>query len=106
MTLGHRVAVMRSGRIVQVDAPQRLYDSPRDLFVAGFIGSPAMNLVEAVIDDGHVVLGQYRLPLGAKRPALTSGPVVLGIRPEAFEDAVFASASLPQLPVRIEVVEE
>src|SRR5438132_4240086 len=59
MTLGHRVAVMRSGRIVQVDAPQRLYDSPRDLFVAGFIGSPAMNLVEAAIDGGDVVFGQH-----------------------------------------------
>jgi multiple sugar transport system ATP-binding protein len=106
MTLGHRVAVMRSGRIVQVDEPQRLYDSPRDLFVAGFIGSPAMNLIEAAIDGGDVVFGQYRVPLGARRPASTSGPVVLGIRPEAFEDATFASPSLPQLPVQIDVVEE
>ncbi len=106
MTLGHRVAVMRSGRIVQVDEPQRLYDSPRDLFVAGFIGSPAMNLLEAVVDGGSVVFGQYRVPLGTARPAVASGPVVLGIRPEAFEDAAFAPAALPQITVQIEVVEE
>jgi multiple sugar transport system ATP-binding protein len=106
MTLGQRVAVMRSGRIVQVDEPQRLYDAPRDLFVAGFIGSPAMNLVEAAIDGGEVVFGQYRVPLGAERPALADGPVVLGIRPEAFEDAAYASAQLPQVAVQIEVVEE
>jgi len=106
MTLGHRVAVMRSGRIVQVDEPQRLYDAPRDLFVAGFIGSPAMNLVEAAIDGGDAVFGQYRVPLAGDGPARASGPVVLGIRPEAFEDAAFAAAGLPRITVRIEVVEE
>src|SRR6185437_14502089 len=63
MTLGERVAVMRKGRIVQVDTPHRLYLEPRDVFVAGFIGSPAMNLVEARIDDGAVRFGQYALPL-------------------------------------------
>ena len=57
MTLGQRVAVMRDGRILQVDAPQRLYEQPQDLFVAGFIGSPAMNLVEATIDGDSVVFG-------------------------------------------------
>jgi multiple sugar transport system ATP-binding protein len=107
MTLGHRVAVMRSGRIVQVDEPQRLYDAPRDLFVAGFIGSPAMNLVEATLDGGEVVFGQFSVRLASeRRPALSSGPVVLGIRPEAFEDASFATSALPQLSVEVEVVEE
>jgi len=107
MTLGRRVAVMRHGRIVQVDEPQRLYDAPRDLFVAGFIGSPAMNLVEATIDRDDLVLGQFRLPLDARRrPAAAAGPVVVGIRPEAFEDAAFAPASLPRLAVHVEVVEE
>jgi multiple sugar transport system ATP-binding protein len=91
---------------VQVDEPQRLYDAPRDLFVAGFIGSPAMNLVEAEIDGGDVVFGQYRVPGGAVRTTRRSGPVVLGIRPEAFEDASFAPSTLPQLVVQIEVVEE
>src|SRR5207248_5883827 len=62
MTLGQRVAVMRDGRILQIDAPQRLYEEPRDLFVAAFIGSPAMNLVEATMSNGEVSFGQYRVP--------------------------------------------
>jgi len=107
MTLGRRVAVMRHGRIVQVDEPQRLYDAPRDLFVAGFIGSPAMNLVEATIDRDELVFGQFRVALDSlRRPAATSGPVVVGIRPEAFEDSGFAAASLPRVSVQVEVVEE
>ncbi len=107
MTLGHRVAVMRNGRIVQVDEPQRLYDAPRDLFVAGFIGSPAMNLVEATLDGDAAVFGEYRIPLAAaRRPTRTAGTVVLGIRPEAFEDAAFAPAQLPRMTVTVEVVEE
>ena len=56
MTLGQRVAVMRDGRILQVDTPQRLYHEPVDLFVAAFIGTPAMNLVEATIDDGEIAV--------------------------------------------------
>src|SRR6476659_4074434 len=87
MTLGQRVAVMRDGRILQVDTPQALYERPRDLFVAGFIGSPAMNLVEANLEGGEVAFGQFRVPLDpARRPRETaSGRVILGIRPEAFE---------------------
>jgi multiple sugar transport system ATP-binding protein len=108
MTLGQRVAVMRDGRILQVDAPQRLYEQPRDLFVAAFIGSPAMNLVEATIEEDEVVFGQFRVPLdSARRPA--SAPlrrVVLGIRPEAFGDAALVADSLPRLDVDVEVVEE
>jgi multiple sugar transport system ATP-binding protein len=107
MTLGRRVAVMRGGRVVQVDGPQRLYDAPRDLFVAGFIGSPAMNLVQATIDGDDVVVGRFRLELDPRRrPGLREGPVILGIRPEAFEDAAFASPLLPQLNARVAVVEE
>ena len=107
MTLGQRVAVMRDGRILQVDAPQHLYEQPRDLFVAGFIGSPAMNLVEATIDDGDVVFGEFRVPLAAaRRPASRSGQVVLGIRPESFEDAAFAAAELPAIEVSVIVLEE
>ena len=67
MTLGQRVAVMKDGRILQVDTPQALYEHPRDLFVAGFIGSPAMNLVEATVDGAEVAFGQFRLPLDAGR---------------------------------------
>jgi multiple sugar transport system ATP-binding protein len=108
MTLGQRVAVMRDGRILQVDAPQRLYEEPRDLFVAAFIGSPAMNLVEARMDGGEIEFGEFRLPLHpTRRPARRSGArVVLGIRPEAFGDAEFAPAAFPKLDVVVEVVEE
>ena len=69
MTLGHRVAVMRDGRIVQVDVPQRLYQSPNDLFVAAFIGSPSMNLVEATVDGDEVAFGQFRVPLDRGAPS-------------------------------------
>ncbi len=107
MTLGQRVAVMRDGKILQVDAPQRLYEEPKDVFVAGFIGSPAMNLVEAELDGDHVVVGAHRIPLAAgRRPATASGRVVLGIRPEAFEDGAFAARDLPTLDVTVTVLEE
>jgi multiple sugar transport system ATP-binding protein len=104
MTLGRRVAVMRSGKILQVDTPKRLYVEPRDIFVAGFIGSPAMNLVEATVEDGHVSFGQFSLPVPAGlRPS--DGPVILGIRPESFEDAAVAP-ELPSLDVVVEVLED
>jgi multiple sugar transport system ATP-binding protein len=108
MTLGQRVAVMRDGRIQQVDAPQKLYDEPANVFVAAFIGSPAMNLVEATIADDSVLIGSMKVPLDrARRPASApDGRVVVGIRPEAFEDAALASGDLPQLEVKVEVLEE
>ncbi len=107
MTLGQRVAVMRDGRVVQADEPQALYREPVDLFVAAFIGSPAMNLVEAVIDGEHAVFGQHRVPLDpVRRPERGIEHVVLGIRPEAFEEASFGAAHLPRIEARVEVVEE
>jgi len=109
MTLGQRVAVMKDGQILQVDTPQVLYEHPRDLFVAGFIGSPAMNLVEATVDGAEVVFGQFRLPLDAGRLPSSSGSgprVILGIRPEAFEDAAFASSALPTFDAEVVVLEE
>ena len=102
MTLGQRVAVMRDGRILQCDRPQALYGRPDNLFIAAFIGSPAMNLVEAAIEVDTVRFGQYRIPL-ATRP--DAGRVVLGIRPESFEDAAFAPG-LPTISVHVEVLEE
>src|SRR5436305_3171185 len=102
MTLGQRVAVMRDGRIVQADEPQRLYQEPNDLFVAAFIGSPAMNLVDARVDGDTVAFGQYRAPLEA---APDAADLILGIRPENFEDAAFAPG-LPSIEVEVEVVEE
>jgi multiple sugar transport system ATP-binding protein len=107
MTLGQRVAVMRDGRILQFDRPQRLYEAPQDLFVAAFIGSPAMNLVEARIDGDSVTFGQFSVPLDPeRRPARGVTDVVLGIRPESFEDAAFARAGLPTIEVSVAVLEE
>ncbi|HEU5361877.1 MAG TPA: sn-glycerol-3-phosphate ABC transporter ATP-binding protein UgpC [Gaiellaceae bacterium] len=101
MTLGQRVAVMRDGRVVQCDTPQRLYARPSDVFIAAFIGSPAMNLVEGSYDDGRLRFGQYILPV-ASAPA--RGRVIVGIRPEAFH--VAPAGGLPTIAVRVEVVEE
>jgi multiple sugar transport system ATP-binding protein len=107
MTLGQRVAVMRDGRIVQVDVPQRLYQSPNNLFVASFIGSPAMNLAEAKVDGDTLAFGQFRVPLAPdRRPPGGVQSVVLGIRPEAFDDSAFAPPSLPRIGVTVEVLEE
>jgi multiple sugar transport system ATP-binding protein len=107
MTLGQRVAVMSEGRIVQVDVPQRLYQAPRDLFVAAFIGSPSMNLVEAAVDSDEVAFGQFRVPLDpVRRPARGVERVVLGIRPESFDDAAVAPPRLPRIPVTVDVLEE
>jgi multiple sugar transport system ATP-binding protein len=105
MTLGQRVAVMRDGRIQQVDTPQALYGRPANLFVAAFIGSPAMNLVEADVADGSLAFAGFRLPLPAG-PAPRPGRVIAGLRPEAFQDAELADQALPQLEVKVEVVEE
>jgi multiple sugar transport system ATP-binding protein len=97
MTMGDRVAVMRKGELQQVDAPQQLYDRPVNLFVGGFIGSPAMNIVEAKLESSNgdltAVAGGQRIRLGqetlSQRPGLKAyegRSVVLGIRPEDLED--------------------
>jgi multiple sugar transport system ATP-binding protein len=102
MTMGDRVAVMRKGVLQQVDTPQSLYEHPTNLFVAGFIGSPAMNILEASLvpaDGGLAVkLAQFQLPLPdetlAERPDLRQyegRKVVVGIRPEDMEDASLLS---------------
>ena len=107
MTLGHRVAVMRHGKILQVDAPQTLYREPRDLFVAAFIGSPAMNLVEARVEGDGVAFGQFRVPLDPlRRPPAGTSDVVLGIRPECFEEEAYASDAAATIDVHVEVLEE
>src|SRR4051794_22756216 len=94
MTMGDRVAVMRDGRLEQCGAPQALYDQPEDLFVAGFMGSPAMNLLRAGLDGRDVVIGHQRLTLPdavlAARPGLSaySGrDLVVGIRPETVSQS-------------------
>jgi multiple sugar transport system ATP-binding protein len=87
MTLGDRVAVMRAGALQQVGAPAELYEQPTNLFVAGFIGSPAMNFMPAELSGGRVKLpiGEAEVPegLGGDR----DGEVIAGLRPESFEDA-------------------
>jgi len=86
MTLGDRVAVMRAGELQQVGSPAELYNEPKNLFVAGFIGSPAMNFMPAKLGGGRV-----KLPIGEVQAGETApdheGPVVVGLRPESFEDA-------------------
>jgi multiple sugar transport system ATP-binding protein len=97
MTMGDRVAVMRDGRLEQVDEPQRLYEQPENLFVAGFIGSPAMNLLHGVVEDGWVVLGAQKLRLA--RRTVHRGPVVVGIRPEAVSPAAEVGDDVLEMPV-------
>ncbi len=89
MTLGDRVAVMRAGVIQQVGAPQELYEEPVNLFVAGFIGSPAMNFVPARIDGNTIVLPMVEAPLPEDLRVRVDGKqeLIAGIRPEHFEDA-------------------
>ena len=94
MTLGDRVAVMRAGILQQVGPPAELYDDPKNLFVAGFIGSPAMNFMPAEIKGGKVVLpiGEAELPEAARERA--DGKVIAGLRPESFEDASMVDEDL------------
>ena len=96
MTMGDRVAVMRKGELQQVDTPQNLYDHPVNLFVGGFIGSPAMNMIEAKLEGSNgdllAELGTQKVSLGeavSVRPGLkqyAGRQVILGIRPEDLED--------------------
>ncbi len=105
MTLGRRVAVLRDGLVQQCDRPQALFERPANLFVGAFIGSPAMNLVEAEIEADRIRFGAHsvRLP-GAE--ALAGRRVVLGIRPTSFEVAgPNADPSWPRLTARVDLVE-
>jgi multiple sugar transport system ATP-binding protein len=114
MTMGDRVAVLHDGVVMQVAAPRELYDRPANLFVAGFIGSPEMNLFEASVSDDELVLGSQRLPLGPAGTVLApyrGRKVIAGLRPEDLELGDGAgkpagTATLtPTLTVDIRVVE-
>ena len=99
MTMGHRVAVMKNGRLMQCASPQELYDNPANVFVAGFIGSPKMNLFKSVLSkdangDLRVSFGEQELKIDAQilasRPSLAAhpmGPITVGLRPEGFHVA-------------------
>jgi multiple sugar transport system ATP-binding protein len=98
LTLGDRVAVMRSGLLQQVASPKELYDTPVNLFVAGFIGSPAMNFVGGSIEDGKLrtSLGDFTMSDQLRREVEAEGTgreVIVGVRPENFEDVAFVSPS-------------
>jgi multiple sugar transport system ATP-binding protein len=106
MTLGDRVAVLKDGVLQQVDAPQALFSAPANLFVAAFIGSPSMNLVEATVAGGSVSFAGFAIPLPpGERPR--DGSVILGIRPSDFEDAdVWQRGELPVIEVVPDVTED
>jgi multiple sugar transport system ATP-binding protein len=104
MTMGDRVAVMKDGVLQQCDSPLHLYDRPRNLFVAGFIGSPAMNLMEGKVTEGGAAIGDYVVPV--PRDVLSKAgdekTLMLGIRPENFS----LSDSNDGIGIDVAVVEE
>ena len=107
MTLGQRVAVLRDGVLQQFDVPQELFHRPVNLFVAAFIGSPPMNLVDARLDGDRVAFAGHVLPVTAELAGVRPGHVVLGIRPGAFElEGPRTDPELPRMEVEAEVVEE
>jgi multiple sugar transport system ATP-binding protein len=112
MTLGDRVAVMRTGVLQQVGTPMELYNEPVNLFVAGFIGSPAMNFMPATVEGDTVKLpiGDVRLPreLHERVGRVQGKPLIAGIRPEDFEDAALVGEALDRgttFRAKIEVLE-
>jgi multiple sugar transport system ATP-binding protein len=107
MTLGQRVAVLRDGILQQVDTPQRLFRQPANLFVAAFIGSPSMNLVDAELADGHVSFAGHSLALPESSQLHGhDGKVILGIRPTDFVHGASAPPELPRMAVQPDVVED
>src|SRR3954454_18084627 len=103
MTMGDRVAVMNAGELQQVDTPLNLYSRPVNLFVAGFIGSPQMNLMEAKAADSQAKIGEFLVPVDPAAANKMSGDITVGVRPEAWR---LVSAAEGGLPVQVTVVEE
>jgi multiple sugar transport system ATP-binding protein len=103
MTMGDRVAVIKDGVLQQIDVPRALYDSPINSFVAGFIGSPSMNLLNATILENKVRIGHTDVLLARSyQQVVTTGPVTVGLRPEAFELVGEGDG----IPVVVKLVEE
>jgi multiple sugar transport system ATP-binding protein len=103
MTMGDRVAVLNKGVLQQVDKPMSLYHNPKNLFVAGFIGSPAINLLKATVTEDGVRLGTVSVPLPRDVRARIRGVVTVGVRPEAWR---IEGPGEPGLPVTVLLVEE
>src|SRR6478609_1973406 len=105
MTMGDRVAVMKDGYLQQVDTPLGLYDKPVNLFVAGFIGSPQMNLLTTHVSDGRAQIGEFLVPVDESSEAKIKpgANITVGVRPEAWR---MVSENDGGLPVQITVVEE
>jgi multiple sugar transport system ATP-binding protein len=106
MTLGDRVAVMRAGKVLQYGSPQSLYERPDNLFVAGFMGSPAMNFMSATVEQSKIRSKLGDIPLSDElRRSLESSSangersVILGVRPENFEDAGLVDSAIRQYGV-------
>jgi multiple sugar transport system ATP-binding protein len=104
MTMGDRVAVMKDGVLQQVDTPLALYDKPANLFVAGFIGSPGMNLMKATAKEGQAMIGGYSVPIPREATSrMNGGGVTVGVRPENWRIVGPAEGGLP---IKVTVVEE
>ena len=107
MTLGQRVAVLRDGLLQQVDTPQNLFHEPVNLFVAAFIGSPSMNLIDADVANRRVSFANFSFELPESSPAAgVQGRLILGIRPTDFEHGSTADPELPRVRVQPDVVED
>jgi multiple sugar transport system ATP-binding protein len=102
MTMGDRVAVLKDGLLQQCDTSRTLYDLPANLFIAGFIGSPAMNLVEADVDERGVHVGSFVMPISASERAKVGNRATLGLRPSALEIVTVHEG----IPATVDVVEE
>jgi len=116
MTMGTRIAVMRDGIVQQLDSPQTLYDQPSNMFVAGFIGSPAMNFFEAKLDRNNgsliVDLGSFQLPIPSRKADALGGqigkPIFFGIRPEDIHDSHYVPPGIDasaKFPTNVNVIE-
>ncbi|MGB3168179.1 MAG: sn-glycerol-3-phosphate ABC transporter ATP-binding protein UgpC [Rhodococcus sp. (in: high G+C Gram-positive bacteria)] len=101
MTMGDRVAVLESGKLQQIASPRELYDNPVNTFVAGFIGSPGMNLIDAPVVDGAAVIGDVRIPAPT-----SDARVTVGIRPESWTLREPADDSVGSVAVTVELIEE
>jgi multiple sugar transport system ATP-binding protein len=102
MTMGDRVAVLKDGILQQADTPLNLYDKPENLFVAGFIGSPAMNLLKAHNVEGHAKLGNIEVPIDRSLASKAGGDIIIGVRPENWRIVSEGEG----IPVKVNVVEE